>query len=65
MAQLPEIKVTIEQSIHAALREVVQSIYDHHSIRVDSLRVEWIGTQQCGDPMSQLVGTIVLQTTSY
>jgi hypothetical protein len=65
MAELPEIKVNIEQSIHARLREAVQSIYDQHGVRVDSLFVSWIGIPEQGRPLGQLVGQLSLQTTSH
>jgi hypothetical protein len=41
MAEQPSITVSIEASLHAALRNVLQSLANEHGVRVTDVTVEW------------------------
>lgn len=44
MAEMPDIKVTVEAAIHGGFRKAIQEIADEYGVFIDEVRVTWIET---------------------
>jgi len=43
-----KISMSIEKSVHDAMREIAQSIWDKFGIRIDSVRFSWVDASTPG-----------------
>lgn len=44
MAEMPDIKVTVEAAIHGGFRKAIQEIADEYGVFIDEVRVQWVET---------------------
>lgn len=52
-----------EQSVHAALMDVVQKIRNEFGIRINSASFDWISTATASEPWSELVLSVRLDSS--
>lgn len=62
MADASHITVTVEQAIHARMREFCQAIADEHGIMIESARLSWIDISTPAE-IRQTVGAVTMTTT--
>lgn len=61
MAQIPDIKVTIEQAIHKTVADLLQKIADEYGIRIEQISARWIDASTVGEDRA-IVREVELQT---
>ena len=58
------VKVSIETAVHAALREMLQSIYDNNGLRIDEIRVAWLCIDRMNENDAMLTDLQITSTTN-
>jgi hypothetical protein len=64
MAKAPEMTVTVERAAHDAMRDVAQSLWDKHGLRIDDVTFRWIHSIGCSGEDYHLAGIDIRSGTS-
>lgn len=65
MASMDDTKVVVEQSLHDALKEVAQRVFDEFAIKIESVSFSWRDEGTLAEDHKLAVASVQIESHTY